>query len=337
MAAAAPRRWALRSRRVVTPGRRRAGHRGDRGRADRGGDRRRARGERRRRRRYAGRGPRRSRAGPGPRRLPRPRQRAGAHRVGGLRDGDARRRGGGRDDAGRHAAQLPAGDHHAPAALEEKLRACGGRAASSTSGSGAASCRATPPSCRASPRAACSAARRSSCTRGSTSSRTRPRPTCGRRCPSCARTACRCSRTRSWTWASDEDPGQTPRTTPARAATNATCESRPAAWEDAAIALLIRLCRETGCAVHIVHLSSAEALPDVARARAEGLPSRSRPARTTCAWRPRRSPTGRPTSSARRRSATRDNREALWRGLAEGVDRLRGHRPQPLHARAEGP
>jgi allantoinase len=49
-------------------------------------------------------------------------------------------------------------------------------------------------------------------------------------------------------------------------------ERRPAAWEEAAIALLIELCRETGCAVHIVHLSAASALPMLQAARAEGLP-----------------------------------------------------------------
>lgn len=49
-------------------------------------------------------------------------------------------------------------------------------------------------------------------------------------------------------------------------------DRRPAAWEEAAIRLLIELCRETGCAVHIVHLSAASALPMLQAARAEGLP-----------------------------------------------------------------
>jgi len=49
-------------------------------------------------------------------------------------------------------------------------------------------------------------------------------------------------------------------------------ESRPPAWEDEAIRLLVRLCRETRCAVHIVHLSSASSLPMLRAARAEGLP-----------------------------------------------------------------
>ena len=48
--------------------------------------------------------------------------------------------------------------------------------------------------------------------------------------------------------------------------------SRPAAAENEAIAMMIRLCRETGCRVHIVHLSSAEALPMLREAKQEGLP-----------------------------------------------------------------
>lgn len=48
--------------------------------------------------------------------------------------------------------------------------------------------------------------------------------------------------------------------------------SRPPESEVAAISLLIELCRETRCHVHIVHLSAAEALPDIEAARAEGLP-----------------------------------------------------------------
>ncbi|HPI12545.1 MAG TPA: allantoinase AllB [Catalimonadaceae bacterium] len=49
-------------------------------------------------------------------------------------------------------------------------------------------------------------------------------------------------------------------------------KSRPKAWENDAIDLVIRLCRETGSRVHIVHLSSAEALPAIRKAKAEGLP-----------------------------------------------------------------
>lgn len=48
--------------------------------------------------------------------------------------------------------------------------------------------------------------------------------------------------------------------------------SRPPAAEVEAIALMIRLARETGCRVHIVHLSAAEGLPLLREAKASGLP-----------------------------------------------------------------
>jgi allantoinase len=48
--------------------------------------------------------------------------------------------------------------------------------------------------------------------------------------------------------------------------------SRPREWEHRAIKLMIDLCREYGCRVHIVHLSSADALPMLAKAREEKLP-----------------------------------------------------------------
>ncbi len=48
--------------------------------------------------------------------------------------------------------------------------------------------------------------------------------------------------------------------------------SRPKSWENKAVDLMIRLCEETGCKTHIVHLSSAEGLPAVREARAKGLP-----------------------------------------------------------------
>jgi allantoinase len=48
--------------------------------------------------------------------------------------------------------------------------------------------------------------------------------------------------------------------------------SRPDQAEVDAIRLLIELSRTYGCRVHIVHLATAEALPDLRAARAEGLP-----------------------------------------------------------------
>ena len=48
--------------------------------------------------------------------------------------------------------------------------------------------------------------------------------------------------------------------------------SRPKEWENNAIKLMIKLCEKYNCPVHIVHLSSAEALPIIREAKEKGLP-----------------------------------------------------------------
>lgn len=48
--------------------------------------------------------------------------------------------------------------------------------------------------------------------------------------------------------------------------------SRPVQWELDAIQLMIKLCRETRCQTHIVHLATGAVLPMLAAAKAEGLP-----------------------------------------------------------------
>ena len=48
--------------------------------------------------------------------------------------------------------------------------------------------------------------------------------------------------------------------------------SRPRQWENDAIALMIRLCRKHNCPVHIVHVSSSDALVQIQKAKEEGLP-----------------------------------------------------------------
>jgi allantoinase len=47
--------------------------------------------------------------------------------------------------------------------------------------------------------------------------------------------------------------------------------SRPPEAEVAAITMLVRLARETGCRLHVVHVSAAEALPVLRAARAAGV------------------------------------------------------------------
>ncbi|HKO80665.1 MAG TPA: allantoinase AllB [Chitinophagaceae bacterium] len=48
--------------------------------------------------------------------------------------------------------------------------------------------------------------------------------------------------------------------------------SRPRSWEDDAIALMIRLCEEFNCRTHIVHLSSADSIEQIVKAKQKGLP-----------------------------------------------------------------
>jgi allantoinase len=49
-------------------------------------------------------------------------------------------------------------------------------------------------------------------------------------------------------------------------------DSRPKKWEDDAIALMIRLCEEFNCRVHVVHLSSANSIEQIGDATRKGLP-----------------------------------------------------------------
>lgn len=49
-------------------------------------------------------------------------------------------------------------------------------------------------------------------------------------------------------------------------------KSRPKSWEDDAISLMIRLCREFDTYIHIVHLSSANSIKQIQQAKDEGLP-----------------------------------------------------------------
>ena len=48
--------------------------------------------------------------------------------------------------------------------------------------------------------------------------------------------------------------------------------SRPSTWEYDAIQMMLRLCKSNQCPVHIVHVSSAEALLMITAAKKEGLP-----------------------------------------------------------------
>jgi allantoinase len=96
-------------------------------------------------------------------------------------------------------------------------------------------------------------------------------------------------------------------------------DSRPGAAEDSAIAHLLELAAETGARVHIVHLSAADALDRLAKARADGV----RVSAETCPHYLTLSAEEVPDGDTRFKCCPpiRDagNRDRLWQALADGV------------------
>jgi allantoinase len=95
--------------------------------------------------------------------------------------------------------------------------------------------------------------------------------------------------------------------------------ARPRAWEDAAIAMTIQAVRDTGCRAHIVHLSSASALPMIRAAKAEGLPLTVETCPHYLCLTAEEVPDGATEYKCAPPIRETDNREALWAGLADGT------------------
>ena len=95
--------------------------------------------------------------------------------------------------------------------------------------------------------------------------------------------------------------------------------SRPRAAENEAVALVIRLCRETGARAHIVHHSSADALEDLRAARREGLPLSAETCPHYLHFAAEDIPDGATEFKCAPPIRERENREALWRALGEGT------------------
>jgi allantoinase len=95
--------------------------------------------------------------------------------------------------------------------------------------------------------------------------------------------------------------------------------SRPAAWEDAAIRLLIDLCRDTRCAVHVVHLASASAIAAIRAAKTEGLPLTVETCPHYLAIEAEGIPDGATQFKCAPPIRDRATRERLWQALLDGV------------------
>jgi allantoinase len=94
--------------------------------------------------------------------------------------------------------------------------------------------------------------------------------------------------------------------------------SRPKVAENSAIALLLRHAADTGCAIHVVHLSSAESVESLRAARAQ-LPVTVETCPHYLVFRAEEIPDGATEFKCAPPIREGDNCEALWDGLRTGV------------------
>ena len=114
--------------------------------------------------------------------------------------------------------------------------------------------------------------------------------------------------------------------------------SRPDAAEVEAIRLMIELCRKYRCRVHIVHLSSVEALPDLKAARAEGLPVTVETCPHYLHFAAEEIPDRATAFKCAPPIRSRANRERLWQALTDGdIDLIAtDHSPCPPEMKLRG-
>ena len=96
-------------------------------------------------------------------------------------------------------------------------------------------------------------------------------------------------------------------------------KSRPKEWENKAIQMMIDLCRETKARVHIVHLSSAEAITMIDNAKKEGLPLTVETAQHYLTINAEDIPNGETIYKCAPPIRERANNDELWRALKSGI------------------
>ena len=95
--------------------------------------------------------------------------------------------------------------------------------------------------------------------------------------------------------------------------------SRPKKWEDDAIALMIRLCEEYNCRTHIVHLSSADSIDQLAKAKQKGLPITVETGQHYLYFTAEEIKDGRTEYKCAPPIREKANNEKLWRALKDGT------------------
>jgi allantoinase len=100
---------------------------------------------------------------------------------------------------------------------------------------------------------------------------------------------------------------------------DAFLRTRPRAAENEAVELMIRLGRETGCRVHIVHHSSADALPILREAKASGVAITAETCPHYLHFAAEDIPEGATEFKCCPPIRERENREQLWEALRDGT------------------
>jgi len=95
--------------------------------------------------------------------------------------------------------------------------------------------------------------------------------------------------------------------------------SRPRKWEDDAIALMISLCEEFNCRVHIVHLSSSNSIEQIVKAKQKGLPLTVETCQHYLYFNAEEIKDGQTQFKCAPPIREKENNEKLWQALKDGI------------------
>lgn len=96
-------------------------------------------------------------------------------------------------------------------------------------------------------------------------------------------------------------------------------DSRPKIWEDKAVELMIGLCEEYNCKVHIVHLSSASSIEQIKIAKDKGLPLTVETCPQYLYFCAEEIPDGNTLFKCAPPIRERENNEKLWEAIKDGT------------------
>ena len=95
--------------------------------------------------------------------------------------------------------------------------------------------------------------------------------------------------------------------------------SRPPSWEHRAIELMIRLCKDHHCRVHIVHVSSGGSLELIRKAKEQGLPVTCETGQHYLYFNAEHIGEGQTQFKCAPPIRDKSNNDMLWQGLQEGI------------------